>query len=270
MIDRELYDEMCAECFPVFKKFCLGEEYSITLGGSHGKGVSDINSDFDFRIYGDILPWQEINVKMKDVLAEVDALVEKWDKRGVKIDGVWPRSVAEVNAQLDSILSGKSEPPRISWTVWGYHMLTDLYNQMIVEDPYGIAQRWKDRLCVYPETLKKSILARCGYSLRYWRKDYHYRNKVNRQDPVFLASIAPRLVNDMMQAIYALNEFYFPGDGMNLLYTKKFLLVPENLEERVTKALYPCASSLQDAYRSQYEAIIGLIDDTLKLMEENV
>jgi len=132
MIDRELYDEMCAECFPVFKKFCLGEEYSITLGCSHGKGVSDINSDFDFRIYGDILPWQEINVKMKDVLAEVYALVEKWDKRGVKIDGVWPRSVAEVNAQLDSILSGKSEPPRISWTVWGYHMLTDIYNQMIV------------------------------------------------------------------------------------------------------------------------------------------
>jgi hypothetical protein len=151
----------------------------------------------------------------------------------------------------------------MEWNVWGYNILTDIYNQMIIEDPYGIAQNWKARLQVYPEALEKAIVKKYASSLRYWRQDYHFRNKVNRKDAVFLASITTRLVNDLMQVIYALNHFYFPGDGMNLVYSKEFKTKPDRLEERVVRALYP--DKTDEIFKDQYETIIGLIDDTLKL-----
>ncbi|MGI5877869.1 MAG: hypothetical protein ACOX7W_04610 [Christensenellales bacterium] len=69
----------------------------------------------------------------------------------------------------------------------------------------------------------------------------------------------------MMQVIYALNRFYYPGDGLNLTYTQEFALKPERLNERVIELLYPGRS--QDCTRRQYEKAIALIDDVLALIE---
>ena len=256
-----LYEEMCADFFPVFKKILDCEKYAITLGGSHGKGVSDVNSDYDFRIFYEKSVSKD---EMKLIGNEVKQLVAKWDKKGVKVDGIWPRSVEEIDRQIDSVFSGNFELVHKEWTLWGYSVLTDVFNQKIVEDPFGIAQNWKNRLSVYPDALKNSILAKACSSLRYWRNDYHYLSKLKRKDVTFLASIASRLINDIIQIIYALNEFYYPGDGMNLTYTVQFKVKPQNFEDRVTGILYPSPSG--DIFQTQYDELIRLIDDTLGLV----
>jgi len=263
MIDPVLYDEMCSVFFPIFKKLSVTDVYSITLGGSHGKGIASRASDFDFRIYYETPIESE---KMKPVFEEVSALCDQWKARDVKVDGIFPRSYAEVDAQLDLWLNGHGKLVPYEWTVWGYNILTDIYNQQIIEDPYGRAAQWKERLSVYPHALKESQVNHYGSSLEYWRNDYHYLNKVNQGDIVFLAYITCRLVQDIVQIIYALNAFYYPGDGMNLKYSQPFAIKPSDFEARITAALQPTPSNDRNA--EQYNTVIGLIDDTLLLVKK--
>ena len=253
--------KLCADVLPVFRSLSATDEYAITLGGSHGKGLSDRSSDFDFRLYyrkrADTAQWDE-------AMQQLGEYIEKWKALNVEIDGVWPRSIDDVEGEIELWVSGKAQPRLYTWNVWGYQFPTDIYNQAIVEDPACIAQSWKDKLNVYPEALKKAIIEKHGNSLEYWRNDYHYMNKCNRGDHVFMSSITARLINDIMQVIYALNEFYFPGDGLNLIFTEKFDIKPVNFEDRVINILYPKVS--EDYLRNQYDNTISLVCELLTIV----
>ena len=179
MTVKTQYDAMCKEFFPLFKSLAATEVYSITLGGSHGRELSDQNSDYDFRIYYE-KPSDQIMQKL--AFDEITALCEKWRAKGVKVDGIFPRTYKEVDDQIDLWLTGNGKLIPYVWTIWGYSILTDIYNQKIIYDPYGKATQWKERLSVYPEPLKKSILSQYASSLEYWRNDYHYLNKIKRND----------------------------------------------------------------------------------------
>ena len=260
MNDNNLCNEVCNDFLPAFRMLAGTNLYSITLAGSHGKGIADKSSDFDFCLY------YEKPAKMEDrriAYKEIEQLIAKWKEKGVVVDGVWPRTYEEVEKQLDTWTSGNGEPESYMWTIWGYHFLTSIYNQQILEDTHGKVGQWKERLSTYPEALKDSIIKKHVNSLEYWRNDYHYRNKVQRKDVVFLASITTRLVHDMMQVIYALNKFYYPGDGMNLKYTEQFELKPVNFEERITDIFR--ISDAEDTYEVQYVKLTGLIDEVLEL-----
>lgn len=262
MIEQQLYDELCADVLPVIRSMSGDGRYAVALSGSHGKGVPDRNSDFDFRVYvveaASTGQWEE-------AISKLDEYVAKWRALGVEIDGFWPRRVADIDSKLDSWFAGKALPEPMIWSIWGYNVLTDIYNQTIIEDPCGIARGWKDRLNVYPDSIRNAILARHGHSLRYWRNDYHYRNKVARNDCVFCASITARLIHDAMQVLYALNRFYYPGDGSNLVFTQKFAVKPVDLETRAVQILYP--GDGPDALDRQYRGMIQLIDDVFALPE---
>lgn len=261
MIDRRLYDELCGDVLPLCRRLSATPRYAVALGGSHGKGLSDERSDFDFRTYYEA---PSAEGEWRRAMQDLDEQIARWKARGVEIDGVWPRRIADIERELEPWLRGDASPAPYVWCVWGYHLPTDIYNQAIVEDPFGIARAWKDRLGVYPDALRAALLERHGGSLRYWRGDYHYASKMNRGDRVFLASLSARLVHDVMQVVYALNRFYFPGDGLNLAFTPKFAVRPEGLEARVEKILYPGGGS--DCLERQYRDLAALIDDTLALI----
>jgi len=255
-----LFDEMLDIC----RKIPDTGRYAVTLGGSFGKGLSDINSDYDFRIYYDTRVQEE---HWNRIMTELDECIQRWDEIGIKIDGIWARNISQTNDALDEWLGGKGQPEVHVWCVWGYHILTDIFNQVILEDPYGVAMVWKERLGVYPASLRNHLIAKHASSLRYWRSDYHYKSKVVREDTVFLASITARLVHDMMQILYALNGAYYPGDGMNLAYAKHFTVLPESFSERINTILYPYSST--GVFLVQYENLIKLIDDILTLIPDN-
>jgi len=260
--DDAVLQAVCAECVPLIRAMGRGR-YAISLGGSRGKKVSDGRSDIDFRLFCD----DTVGTPYTDsspTWAPFVAAVERWRAQGVNIDYVWVRTVADIDAQLDAWLG--SDIPRVDyvWTVWGYHVLTDIANQVIIEDADGLIARWHARLFPYPATLKAKLVAKHAESLRYWRDDYHYRHKVQRGDAVFLASITARLCNDIMQLLCALNELYYVGDGNNLVFAQHFTITIPDLVARVTQALYPVAGS--DCYAQQYQAVCGLIDDVLALI----
>ncbi len=257
--------KLIEEFLPIIRPMAKGR-YAITIGGSHGKQTFDQQSDVDFRLFCD-----EISGGPKYWEAEswktLVAAVETWRAKGIEVDYCWVRTVKEIDQGLDAWLDGQINPiPRV-WTLWGYHLLTDINNQMVIEDPDNLISEWKDRLAHYPPRLKKALLEKHLESLRYWRTDYHYQNKVSRRDPVFLAGLSARLIHDIFQVLFALNETYYVGDGNNLKYVAQFGLKPANIVERVEKILYPDAT--EDRLEQQYQMLGLLIDDTLKLAADS-
>ena len=250
------------EFLPIIRPMAKGR-YAITIGGSHGKRTFDEHSDVDFRLFCDEFV-DGPNFLESDSWKVLVGAVEKWRANGIEVDYCWVRTVDEINRSLDAWFDGNINPVPYAWTVWGYHVLTDINNQMVIEDLDGLIQGWQERLAHYPPKLKKAILDKhCG-SLRYWRTDYHYQNKVTRRDPVFLAGLTARLVHDILQILFALDETYYVGDGNNLKYAAHFKLKPANFQERVEEILYP--RPVEDRLECQYMMLGQLIDDTLQLV----
>ena len=249
------------ECLPLLKALAIGR-CAVTIGGSHGKRTFDTRSDVDFRVFCD-------EVAGGSAILETEAwqvfcrVVDRWRAQGIDIDYCWVRTIGEIDAQLDAWLSGQVAPEERVWTLWGYHLLTDIANQMVIDDPDGIIAAWQARLKPYPRALQQAIIRKHMGSLNYWRTDYHYANKVERRDEVFLAGISARLVHDMMQVLFAINETYYVGDGNNLHYVEAFAIQPADFAARVRAILYPPPS--ENVLVEQYQAICALIDDVAPL-----
>ena len=254
--------EMIDECLPLIRELGAGR-YAIAIGGSRGKGVSDRRSDYDFRLYCDEIRGGDDDYWQTPEWARFAEAVARWRADGIEIDHVWMRTFAAIEAALHPWLEGQVQPAPLAWTLWGYHLLPDLYHQQVIEDPFGLAQEWKDRLRTYPPGLKKAIVSKHLGSMQYWRSDYHYANKAERGDAVFLASLSARLVHDIMQVLFALNETYYVGDGSNLDFAREFAVTPQDFAERVQLALYPPASD--DRFVRQRLMLAGLIDDVERL-----
>lgn len=259
MTDDEAVARVIAEAVPPLRGLAAGR-CAISIGGSRGKGIADRHSDVDFRLFCD--EESRDTPERRAAAAAFAGVVAASRARGLEIDGCWVRRIDDVERELDRWLAGGGTPTPLVWTVWGYHLLPDLANQRVVEDPSGVIAGWHDRLRVYPEVLGRAVLDRHLASLAYWRDDYHYRNKVGRGDVVFLAGIAARLVHDLLQVVFALNGVYFPGDGDALRFAARCPLKPPAFEERVRAALAPGG---ERSYEAQRATLVGLIDDTAAL-----
>ena len=256
---------MIAECLPLIRALGIGR-YAIAIGGSRGKGVADRRSDFDFRLYCDEFKGGDEYYWQTPEWARFVAAVDKWRAEGLEIDHVWMRTFGDIEAALQPWLEGEIRPAPLAWTLWGYHLLPDLYHQQIIEDPFGIAAEWKERLRVYPPKLKQALIAKHLGSMQYWRNDYHYANKAVRGDVVFLVGMSAHLVHDIMQTLFALNETYYVGDGSNLEFACEFAILPQDFPRRVELALYPAAA--EDRFVQQRLTLIELIDDVERLTAE--
>jgi len=250
--DDELIEEFRAVMRPLAEPGRVG----IALGGSRAKGRADTHSDYDFRIYAESFAADDIaNVPAWPGFA---AAMAKWEARGIRIDGVWARKIADIDGMLDRWLRGDGTADELVWTIWGYHPLTDIASQTIIEDDDGILAKWKARLSVYPPALKRALIDKHMKFLRYWRGDYHYESRVARGDAVFLAGLAAKLVHSLFQVLFALNEIYYAGDGWNREMAARFALTPPEFGARVTVALYP--GDGPDRFERQHHTLLELID----------
>jgi hypothetical protein len=248
-----------ADCLPTIRRMTEGR-YAISIGGSQGKGTWDERSDVDFRLFYD----QVFKPEVYQEFAEHEA---DWRREGVLIDGTWVRKIGDIDAALERWLAGNIVAPDIVWTIWGYRVLPDIYHQAVIEDPYDVIGAWKRRLSAYPAALKQSVLKKHLESVRYWRQDYHYRHKVGRGDIVFLAGLSARLVHDLIEILFALNETYFVGDGQNLQFVEGFALKPEGFADKVRAILYP--GTAPESLQAQYDHLGALIDEVVALAERN-
>jgi len=93
-MDEKFMREILDDFTPAFAQLAGTENYAITLSGSYGKGFADKNSDFDFRIYYEKSAPREVR---REAYAKINSLIEKWEKRNIVVEGIWPRTYAEVD-----------------------------------------------------------------------------------------------------------------------------------------------------------------------------
>ena len=234
--------------------------YGIAVSGSIGKGSNDADSDYDFRLYYD---------KRADDFADkwktVQSKIAWWADRGRVIDGVWCRSIEEIDTTLDGWLSGDITTRELDWAIWGYYLPTDIHNQRIIEDPHGVLAGWKTRLSVYSEALKQAVIDRFMRFLRYWKSDYHYQHKVDTGDTVFAYSLAAKIIHAAVQIVFAANERYYVGDGKNLEFVAEMRRVPEGFAGAIESILYRPSEAAD--LPEQRRLIIELIDMVESLLD---
>ena len=89
---------------------------------------------------------------------------------------------------------------------------------------------------------------------------------------VFLAGLSVKLVHDIIQVLFALNETYYVGDGYNLDFLARFAHQPSEITARVQAILYPTPSAAMDSvamYVEQRERLLALIDEVEALAVEH-
>lgn len=258
-------DKIASEITPIFRKMFHGR-LAIGISGSIGKKVSDARSDIDFRVFYD--EWIDDKNELERLHKELQAKIVLFREQGIKVDDYWPRSISEVNGVIDTWFLGEGKPLDVVWTVWGYQPLTDFANQYVIDDEHNVIGGWLERLSHYPEKLKQKTIDRCLGSLKYWRQDYHYESKVMRRDIVFLNGITTKLMHEIIEILYALNETYYVGDGNNLKFMEGFNLLPDDFFHRVESILVP--NKKEDMFEKQRKELISLIDDVVGLVEIGV
>lgn len=260
---NNMIERVCDSFVPLFKQMFVGR-VAIGIAGSVGKGRIDKYSDIDFRLYFD--KWVDGDKLKKLNKAIVDAIAE-YAKEEVKVDGYFPREIAYINKTVDEWQSGKGVTPSLIWTIWGYHPMTDLINQYIVYDSDGLIKGWQDKLEKYTDELKFAVIDKHMLSAFYWRDDYHYFNKVQRGDVVYAVGIASKVVHNLIQVLFAVNEVYYVGDGKNVEYLRDFKLIPKGFIDKIQKVLLP--GDDYDCIITQRELLITMINDAEALLSAN-
>ena len=147
-------EELFATMTPVIAALAEGGNGAGSLGGSRARHRADAQSDYDFRVYADQFKGPEL--KQTEAWQQFDAVLQGWEARGLRLDGVWAHNYGRVQADLDAWLAGNGATKTYEWTIWGYHLPTDLAHQHIIADPQGILAGWKNQLAVYPDALRTS------------------------------------------------------------------------------------------------------------------
>lgn len=249
--------ELIAAMAPLIADLAESGRGAVALAGSRGKGRADEQSDYDFRVYADAYRGPQLQDTAQ--WRRFQQTMQHWQSKGFRMDGVWMRSYAGVHRDLARWIAGEPVEKSFEWTIWGYHLPTDLANQQIVFDPDGVLADWKRQLAHYPEPLRRNLLQRNRDVLSYWVQDYHYESKVERRDVVFLASLAARLAHAILQVVFAFNRVYFPGDGWNLPMAAELEHLPPDFVARMTWILQPDGAA--DAWHRQRAEFIAMVKD---------
>ncbi|MDO9417085.1 DUF4037 domain-containing protein [Pararhizobium sp.] len=261
---KSIEPDLFADMAPVLADLAETGAGAVSLGGSRAKKRSDSQSDYDFRVYAKAFKGPEL--EQTSAWGRFEEVWRLWEARGLRIDGVWWREYGSVQRKLDAWMSGTAVADPYVWTIWGYHLPTDLAHQIIITDPDGILTGWKAQLSTYPEALRKSIIAKHLPVLRYWAADYHYASKVQCGDAVFLAGLTAKLVQAILQIIFALNRTYYPGDGWNLAIADGFATLPRSFGARMAAILQPCNDS--NSVQRQRAELIAIISELEVLVVE--
>lgn len=201
---------------------------AVAIAGAHAKGTADSSSDLDVFMFADAYKSYEERCRLIKAVADPnmpiwiskDAEAAPW---GGSMDFGLGGTPVEVNfrtfAMTDRIVAdcmdGKFEIIPATWTSNGYYTfiyLSELHFIKPVWDPESRLSAYRQKVSVYPEPLRQSIIQTFMARAGTWLNNFHYDTAIKRCDALFIAPILVHALMDMTQVIFALNRKYFTGD----------------------------------------------------------
>ncbi len=265
-------ESIVATLLPVIRRFAVGR-YGIALGGAHAKGSGDALSDVDIYLFADrTLPNEERSAMVREVCGDACGVVSWGDPEAeggtdFQLDGqvveVWFREIGSVSDAVARCRAGEIRREYRAWTVMGFFghaVLSDLKSMRILDDPAGILAAWQAEVAEYPPALRRAMVARFLAEAKFWPGNVHYRTAVDRRDLVYAGGIVRHAAHALLQAAFALNGTYFPGEKKLARALDHLPDAPAGFGARVEALLYPGTPASADL-EAQARDLAALVDD---------
>jgi hypothetical protein len=265
---------------PLLRQYPRGA-YGIALGGAHAKMTGDAHSDLDLYLFaGEVLPNEERTAAVGRFSDQVRDIVS-WDT-GAPFDQAgtdftfgevrvecWLRHSGRIETAIRECRQGVVRREWVTWTTTGFYnhcCLADLQAMVVLDDPAGLLDGWKEQVREYPPALRRSILSQHLAAARFWPDNFHYASAVERQDLVYCTGIVQQVVHNLIQVLFALNRTYFPGDKKLVDAVGRLPRRPGQLEARLTGLIFPGRRPDRDVLREQRQLLQTLLADVEALV----
>ena len=256
---------------------------AIVLGGSWASGTQHPDSDIDLGLYYseasllDIPHIRMIASKLNDFPNPIVTDLGAWGTwvnggawltiQGQRVDFLY-RNIDFVSRIIDDCLKGEIQLDGPQQPPYGFHSYiycTEVQICKVLHDPEGVISELKSKVAHYPQPLKSRIIN--GFL---WDAEFTLevaKKPAARGNAYFVAGCLTRIVSDLVQVLYALNETYFISDKRMYEDVQTFKIKPDNFSERINNILgaIGCDSNklaeTLSATESLIEEVIALCGD---------
>lgn len=225
---------------------------AICLGGSYARGTATSHSDIDIGIYySELCPFsigdiRSLAEQFDPAVATVTDFYEwgPWVNGGAwlntkngKIDWLY-RNLDQVRNVLEDAHEGRftwdyrQQPP---YGFFSVTYLSDLQHNIPLYDPDEIFAELKRATQSYPEALKKQIIQE-----HLWSVEFSYLNaqKFASRNCIYgTVGCMTRIVSELTQVLFALNEVYFSSEKEALKTIESFSARPHEYTIRINEIL---------------------------------
>jgi predicted nucleotidyltransferase len=276
-------DAVVRELLPLVRAFCAGEPCGVALGGSHAKGTADAHSDVDVYLFAEsFLPaarrGELVAARLGDAAQPVswgadDPFVEGGTDfwlDGVRVE-CWLRRASTMEATIADCLAGRIRREYAVWTAMGYFnyvALADVRSMRIVHDPAGMLARWKAQVAVYPEPLRDAIIRRFMAEAAFWPDNPHYLSAIERGDVIYTSAILQQVLHASIQAVFALNREYFPGEKKLAEALETLPVLPQRFAAVAEGLLFPSSRLGVEEMREQRRALASRVGELRCLLTD--
>lgn len=252
---------------------------AVVLGGSHARGCATPESDIDLGLfYSDASPFsiqqvRELAEAVNDTANPVVTDFYGWGRwvnggawltiGGQRVDFIY-RSLEHVERVIDEAEAGLYELDYQQQPPFGFFSATYLGEVAIcapLSDPEHRIEWLKQRVVTYPEALRHSIVQDF-----LWQAEFNlaaFASKfAARADAYGTASCLTRVVNQLSQALFALNRQYPVNDKTALAEIAVFTNAPREFSIRVQQTLAHLGDSS--------EQLVAAVDCVSQLFRETV
>jgi hypothetical protein len=141
--------------------------------------------------------------------------------------------IAEMNAEIDAVLGGERLDKEDNY-FYPTGRLASFLSLHILCDKQGYIVSMKERLSAYPADLAKKLI---DYHLSELEDTEDLERAVARKDTLFYHFSLDLSLDHFLQALFAMNQCYFPSRKRTIQHIQDFTKKPEQCSARLQKAL---------------------------------
>jgi hypothetical protein len=244
---------------------------SIGLSGSKSPLPQAGEGDIDLFIYCDTIPTlaqrQAVLDALSKVIKECKTNVIQGGRWGfgdfALLNGVetWLMhfTAEETLADVESILKGE-QPDKQDNYYYPVGRLAMLKNMTVLFDRNGFLLSLKNRLDTYPEKLRAVLTA---HHLSKLQNTEDLCRAVARRDAFFYHFALDIALDHFLQALFAMNNTYFPSRKRTIQYLSKFTVQPKDCAARLIEVLRLGGDG--ETVPQSYPLFQSLTDELMKL-----
>ena len=252
---------------------------AVVLGGSHARGRAQQGSDIDLGVlYSDADPFaiqsvRELAAAVNDTPDAVVTGFYEWGPwvnggawltiGGQRVDFIY-RSLEHLDRVIADANAGRYELHYLQQPPFGFFSATYLGEIDIcipLFDPNNAIAERKRKVATYPDALRQAVVQDFLFMAEFSLTAFAPK-MASRADTYGTAACLTRAVNELVQALFALNRKYPINDKTALLETAEFQNAPRDFGSRVQASLAKLGTTSEslDAAR---EAISQLLHETI-------